>query len=509
VKFLNNLSDASLSTTAFRAAAIVVAVFTVVAAAIMWFVSWQTNRVMTQQVLATLSSEAKLLQAEERQAGLSGLRRAVALRSQNVGSGLYYLGVTGGDKIAGNLSRLPPELVGQASGGVFWYAPDVAGVDRLVRRGTGSHMAVGVPLAFPGLTLIVARDVENQRALSQQIKVVSLLGFGALGILGLLAGFGMSRLVLRRVDQLTDASRAIMAGDLAGRLPRTGSGDEFDRLAENLNEMLARIEQLMHGLREVSDNIAHDLKTPLNRLRNRAEEALRDPRGEAAQRLGLERTIEAADELITTFNALLLIARLEAGAIEETLEDVDINSLVADVAELYEPVAIDAGFGLDVFGGDGSPVVIAVNRQLVGQAVANLIDNAIKYSKIGNSVEDRSRTPCFETVSEDGGDVESGSGRLDSHGHRGDKKIPANISVTVRGTKTGVDISVGDRGPGIGQEDRERVLRRFVRLEKSRTAPGTGLGLSLVAAVARLHRGRVRLEDNEPGLRVVVSLPRR
>jgi len=431
VNTLNNLWEAALSTTAFRTAAFVVAVFTMVAAAIMWFVSQSTNRVLTQQVLAALSSEVKLLKAEARSSGLKGLRRSVALRSANTRSGLYYLGDNNGRRLAGNLSEIPPDLLGQRSGGVFSYTLSrsnrQSSKDQKRSGEVTSRTAVGILFSYPGVKLVVARDVEDQRILSHRIRLVSLLGFGLLGIGGLVAGLLLSRLALSRVDEITDASRAIMTGDLSQRLPRTGSGDEFDRLAGSLNEMLERIEQLMHGLREVSDNIAHDLKTPLNRLRNRAEEALRDPRGEEAQRQGLERTIEAADDLIKTFNALLLIARLEAGAIDETLEETDLVDIVTDVAELYEPVASDAGFTLRVENAGGGETKVPVNRQLVGQSLANLIDNAIKYTRAGQSQVGMAGETDF---------------------------IGLDIVVTVLPVVEGVEISVADRGPGISPDDR-------------------------------------------------------
>jgi signal transduction histidine kinase len=238
--------------------------------------------------------------------------------------------------------------------------------------------------------------------------------------------------------------------------------------------MLARIEQLMAGLREVSDNIAHDLKTPLNRLRNRVEEALREPHNEVAYRHALERTIEEADELIKTFNALLSIARLEAGAGGENRETLDVSALVHDVAELYEPVAEERGITLksDV----AEPIVMRADRQLLGQAIANLIDNALKYG-------------------------------APSKAHGGNGLAP-EVEVRARAVNGGVEIVVTDRGPGVPAPDRGRVLDRFVRLEASRSEPGSGLGLSLVAAVARLHGGSLRLEDNEPGLRVVLTLPK-
>jgi signal transduction histidine kinase len=299
-----------------------------------------------------------------------------------------------------------------------------------------------------------------------------LWGLGVMALVGIGGGYWVSRRLLARIDNLSATTRTIMAGDLSGRLPVSGSGDELDRLAQSLNLMLGRIEQLMAGLREVSDNIAHDLKTPLNRLRNRVEEALREPYDEMAYRETLERTIEEADGLIKTFNALLSIARLEAGAAGDNRDTLDLSALVGDVAELYEPVAEERGITLKAKV-DG-PIAIRGDRQLLGQAITNLIDNALKYG-----------APAAQ-----GG-----------NGWAPEVDIRAEVHGGV------AEILVADRGPGVPEAERERVLGRFVRLEASRSEPGSGLGLSLVAAVARLHGGALRLEDNEPGLRVVLSLP--
>jgi signal transduction histidine kinase len=452
-----------ISTTAFQLATGTVAIFVVIAAVLIGFLFWQTNQVLTGQVVTTLNAEAEALRAEGQTGGTQGLIDAVAARSRPEGPGLYYLADAAGKKLAGNLSRTPPEIVPEHPG-VFRYRPNltVAGKDRL---------GVAVSLDMPrGERLIIGRDIQDQRAFADGVKRLFILSFVALTVAGLATALLISRIVLKRIEAINAASREIMAGDFSRRVPLQGSGDELDGLATNLNAMLDRIEQLMAGLREVSENIAHDLKTPLNRLRNRVEAALRDPAGEPAYREGLERTIEGADDLIKTFNALLLIAKLEAGALDKTTEAVDCGELVRDVAELYAPVAEEAGLRLEIDAADGP--MITANRQLIGQAVANLIDNAIKYAPVGD------RKAAF-----------------------------AQIAVAVIESGGEVEIAVADHGPGIAAEHRERALKRFVRLDQSRSQPGTGLGLSLVSAVARLHAGRVVLEDNHPGLKVRIMIP--
>jgi signal transduction histidine kinase len=362
--------------------------------------------------------------------------------------------------MAGNLSGLPGDLLSQAGGGPFIYS-------RETDLGREQRHAVGVAIAVPGgVALVVGRDVEEQQVFAAAVRRAFLWGTAIVALAGLAGGLLASRALLHRIDSVTQASRTIMAGSLSGRLPVSSAGDEFDRLAEGLNAMLERIERLMIGLREVSDNIAHDLKTPLTRLRNRAETALAAPAG-ADQRPALEQTIEEADGLIRTFNALLAIARLEAGQGSESFAALDLAAVAREAAELYEPVAEEAGFGLDVEVA-AAPAVLG-DRQLIGQAIGNLIDNAMKYGRTGGAAASRILL------------------RIESGGE--------------------ARIIVADHGPGIPPADRERALKRFVRLEASRSAPGSGLGLSLVAAVARLHGGSLKLEDNRPGLRVIIALP--
>ena len=299
-------------------------------------------------------------------------------------------------------------------------------------------------------------------------------------MLGLGGGIFVARRVLRRIDAMTGTTQRIMAGDLSGRLPVGRSGDELDRLAENLNAMLERIEALMMGLKEVSDNIAHDLKTPLTRLRNRAEEALAKSGSEAEYRSALERTIEESDGLIRTFNALLMIARAESGQARGNMDDFDAAEVASGIQELYEPLAEDGGMTLRV---KTAPAPLHGNRELISQALANLVENAIKYGK---------PLPPAQPLGADA--VRIGA---------------KEILIEARRDGDPVLLSVTDHGPGIPEADRGHAVERFVRLEASRTQPGSGLGLSLASAVATLHGGELRLGDGNPGLTATLAIPAR
>ena len=449
-----------LTSAPFRLALTALSIVMPAAAIFAAFVGWQVNLLLTDRTLEVLRGELQYFRSELDRGGTAALATAVSDRSAVRGSGLYRLSIPSGTKITvGNLATMPEGVT--ADGNIFQVWSDAE------KR---YYAAAGLVVSVPGGgQLLVARGIEDQRTFAANLQRTAFAGVGLLTFIALVLGWSASRRTNRRVSDVTTTARSIMAGDFSRRIPRDQSGDEFDHLASSLNEMLARIEDLMQALREVSDNIAHDLKTPLTRLRNRAEAALRDDSA-LAHRDGLERVIEEADGLIQTFNALLLIARLEVGAVDATRSVCEIASLVRDVAELYQPVADEAGLEIKFVG--NQPVPLAVNRQLIGQAVANMLDNAIKYSS-GSSIP--SSGPVIVTVAPQ--------------------------------ADNGVEIAVADRGPGIPAVDRERATKRFVRLEQSRSRPGSGLGLSLVAAVARLHGGRVRLEDNEPGLRIVMSLP--
>ena len=334
------------------------------------------------------------------------------------------------------------------------------------------HNAIALVLRLPNqMIMLVGRDLGEPERFRAIVRQALMLALGMMGLGGLLIWFFVGRAALKRIDGVSEASRRIMGGDLAGRLPVTGAGDEFDRLSENLNAMLARIAALNEGLKQVSDNIAHDLKTPLTRLRNRAEAVLSGRHKVADYRAALESTIAESDHLIKTFNAILMISRLEAGYSSESLAKVDLAAAVADVVELYEPVAEEAGVAIET--AVNGTFIVDGNRELIGQALSNIVDNAIKYS-------------------------------LDAAGG----KPAVRVGLERKGGE--VLLTVADNGQGIPDAaDRARVTERFVRLEKSRSQPGSGLGLSLAKAVMKFHNGRLDLLPGDPGLSVVMGFPER
>ena len=432
--------------------------FGIAAAGVVGYIYWQTDDLLTRQVLQTLEAEISGLREQFDIGGMPLLTRVVVERSASAGGGLYLLNSAEGTKLAGNLSGFPSELPNNAAGTYFHYGRLAPGPHGVVDR-----LAVGVAIAVPaGNTLVVARDVQDQRDFADTIRRILLWGLGGIAVLGLGGGLVAGRGILGRIEAMRATADTIMAGDLSRRVPVTGAGDEFDRLGGSLNGMLERIEQLMTGMREVSDNVAHDLRTPLSRLRTRLESALRDAKGGGVEHAAVAASIDEIDGLIKTFNAMLSLARLEAGTAGER-STVDLGALVTDAAELYEPVAEERGVRITATIANG--IVIEADRQLIGQAVTNLIDNALKYG------------------------------------------AASEIDIAAARNGTSAEIVVADHGPGIAPADRERALKRFVRLESSRSLPGSGLGLSLAAAVARLHGGSLRLEDNAPGLRVVIALP--
>ena len=455
-----------LRTTAFQLTLVYLVIFIVFAFSLLGYFALNTRRLITEQITTTVDTEITGLREQYNQGGIRRLVIVVDLRSRRPGSSLYLVTTATGEGLAGNVGSLEPGVLDHPG----WLETNYR---RLEAPEGNDHRALVQVVQLPGgFRLLVGRDLEERERLFGIIANAGQWSLALVIVLGLAGGFFVSRRVLNRVEAMTDTAQTIMAGDLAGRLPVAGTGDELDRLADHLNAMLERIEALMHGLKEVSDNIAHDLKTPLTRLRNRCEQALRGSAGVDDYRAALEATIAESDDLIRTFDALLMIARAEAGQARDNMTEFDAAEIARDVGELYEPLADEKGIALTVDAPAAAPV--RGNRELVSQALANLIDNAIKYA--------------------------GPKGKLNG--------APAEIVVKAGNDGERIAISVADRGPGIAEADRGRVVERFVRLEQSRSEPGSGLGLSLAAAVARLHGGELKLEDNHPGLRSTIALPR-
>jgi signal transduction histidine kinase len=459
--------DKLLSTTTFRLALVYLALFLASASALLAYLYWNTAGFLARQTETTILAETSALVSQYDEGGRAALVHGVITKARDPRQNLYLLEDQNGEALGGNLTSWPL-MASDTDGWLSFVYPR-----RTVEGEVEIHEAIAVMTRLPeGMSLLVGQDIEERRQLEAQITNALGWAVGAMIVLGILGGAIISRNLVARIDDINRTAKDIMGGELSRRIPVTGAGDEIDQLAENLNDMLDQIERLMLGMRQVTDNIAHDLRSPLNRLRNRLEVTLMKPATQEEYAQALEKSIHEADELLGTFNALLLIARAEAGAARDGMDWVDLSALAQDAAELYEPVAEEAGLRLDLAIEPG--IEYHGHRELLAQAIANLLDNAIKHAAHPGGI---------------------GEGVI-------------RLAVQSRGSR-GAEVSVSDNGPGIAPDDRERVLGRFVRLEQSRNTSGSGLGLSLVSAVTRLHGGALRLEDNEPGLRVVIGLARR
>jgi signal transduction histidine kinase len=440
-------------TLAFRIVLAYLTLFALSAGALVAFTYWNTKRALNAETDQTIEAEIDGLSEQYQRQGLGGLTDVLTARSIHAGPSLYLLVGPVGHPLAGNLDAWPTVRRMDQRFVEFQYERRVGGIAE-------RHPARGRVFNLAGeYRLLVARDVHELSVTEHMFSTTLPESVGLMLSLGLIGGALMSRNLLRRLDQTNSSSEEIMAGNLSRRLPVSRAGDEFDSLARNLNRMLDRIERLMKGMREVTDSVAHDLRSPLNRLRNRLEGMLKQLPQDASEADEMESAIGEIDRLIATFNSLLLIAEAEAGLERSAMQRVDLSALARDICELYAPVAEEGGLSLGTQ--LAPPIEIDGNWNLLSQALANLVDNAIKY------------TPA-------GGRVTIATGRSDG----------------------AAVLSVADTGPGIPDEDRARAVERFVRLEASRNSPGTGLGLSLVSAVARLHEARLELSDNRPGLRV-------
>lgn len=469
-------------TTAARLSALYFLLFAVCAVLLVLYMTGLSARMLASQTQDTIEEEMQSLGRAYQRGGLPVLVRVIGQRSRQPGANLYLITDPNGRILAGNVQSLQPGVL-ETDGWTeqpftyqrFGEAAEAAIIAETPPRSAGDepgrmrHAAMALVLRLPNqMIMLVGRDLGEPERFRAVVRRSLMLALGMMGLGGLAIWYFVGRRALKRIDDVSDASRRIMAGDLTRRLPVSGAGDEFDRLSENLNAMLTRIASLNEGLKQVSANIAHDLKTPLTRLRNRAEAALAADHDDAGYRAALEATITESDQLIRTFNAILMIARLEAGYSSESVVPVDLAVVVRDVAELYEPVAEERGVDMTLEAGED--VTIQGNRELIAQALSNVVDNAIKYS--AEAVEKPS------------------------------------VRVRLERTAQEIVLSVTDNGKGIAEAaDRERATERFVRLEQSRTQPGAGLGLSLAKAVMIFHSGRLELLPADPGLSVRLVFP--
>jgi signal transduction histidine kinase len=440
-----------LRTTTFRLAMVQATFFTAFAFVFLGYIYFATAGQLTQDAERAAAQEFDSLALVYAQGGRDALNQEVIERSSSGGPTRYLFADENGKAISGDFDRLSKIPAGAAERAEFDFeAPNPDGTFT-------RHHAIGrVGRLSNGPILLVARDMGDAAAIVRRIS--NTLWTGALlGVaLSLLAGLIASRQAARRVETLSRTAQDVMAGDLTRRAPVHGDNDEFDILAIDFNAMLARLEKLVHSTRTAGDAIAHDLRTPLARLRGQIESALETPPSGEADREALRRALEELDQVLATFTAVLRLARVQSAS-GWRFEQVDVTAITRNLTEFYEPVAEDAGVTLRSFITPG--LFAAGDESLITQALSNLIENAIKY------------TP------------RSGQARVEA----------------IRGADGRIVVSVADSGPGVPAEDRERILERFVRLETARTTPGAGLGLSLVAAVADLHQAELLLGDGLGG----------
>ncbi len=445
----------------FRLALLYALIFSSSTLILFYFFYLFTASYMTQQMDNTIEAEIQGLAERYDRDGLEGLTRLIAERvnrSQGTGNSLYLLTTYTLEPLVGNLDRWPLEA---SIDNEKWLEFSL----EVNEQTDETHLARARIFRLPGrYGLLVGRDIHQLTQAKLRIVQALTWGLAIMVLLAFVGGLVLSRRTVRNIERINQTARSIMSGNLSRRVEITNRNDDFDQLAANLNQMLDRIQTLMEDIRRVSDNIAHDLRTPLTRLRQHMEEARRQVDSESISAISLESSIREADSLLTTFNALLRIARIEAGQVTTDFAVLDYRTLVEDVVEFYEPLAEEKKQFLTVDA--GNTIKTMGDRDLLFQALANVIENAIKYTQ--------------------------------ENGH---------ISVVLSQQDNDAVITIADNGPGIPAEERERVFRRFYRLDRSRSTTGNGLGLSMVAAVVTMHQGQIRLMDNDPGLKTVMQFP--
>ena len=454
------LLSKTLRSSTLKLAFIYVILFSAAIFGLLGYVYWSTARYLSETSDHAISAESALLTKAYEAGGRDGLVKFINLRltDAHFDDWVYLLVDNSFDYVAGNLKSWPAQLRGDGG----WST--IAAADWQAKAAKPQTLRATYQILPDGHHLLVGRDTADLDRFGESVTI----GLASAGVIFLIlaaaAGISTSRRSVARIEAINATSREIMRSGLGERIPLRGTGDEWDGLAENLNSMLDRIEELVETNRQVSDNVAHDLRTPLTRMRGRLERACHQQLDLSHYRSLVNDTISDLDEILTTFSSLLRISQIEARDRTAAFRNIDLSEIVREVVELFEPTAEERAVRLKVF----APETVSVvgDRDLLFDAISNLVDNAIKH----------------------GGD-------------RGE------ISVAVARCDDGPILSISDRGPGIPIDERNHVLRRFYRLERSRNRPGNGLGLSLVAAVAGLHGAHIIMADNSPGLRIELHFP--
>jgi hypothetical protein len=439
----------------FRFGAIYALLLALSATALALFLWWATAGLLDRQTEAAINADAQGLAERWADGGLPALVVTIEDRlAQNIDDdAIYLLADSSMKRLAGNLATWPSSVT-QAGP---WYELPVM---RAGMRSLANVQRYDLP---GGFHLLIGRDVQVRAQLRRLLTDALLWAVVVVLLMATVGALVVRNLFRRTLANVSATAAAIASGDFAQRVRLSGRGDEFDQVAEVINDMLDRIGRLMDGVRQVSNAIAHDLRTPITRARTRLEDAALHAETADDLRAAIERATMDLDGIVAVFQALLRIAEIEAGSRRSSFTRVDLAPLLAEVADLYSALAEDRGIVLML----ETPEVVPAygDKAMIQQAVANLVDNAVKFSPDGGTVR---------------------------------------VSAAVSGM---VLIEVGDQGPGIELDERERATDRFYRGESARSTPGSGLGLSLVLAVAQLHGGELRLEDNNPGLRVILALP--
>jgi signal transduction histidine kinase len=420
-----------------------------------------TESLITDEVDLIIDTELKSLQEKYARSGVPGVTDEINLRIDSWGriGAVYMLADSSFERLAGNVTHWPFDGMPAEA----WPEFDIATIEP-GRRAV--HPVRAAVRTLPGGDLLlVGTDISQGRRFAEKFRFATLTGIGLSTLAAALAGFWFSYRLARRVGEVTRTCQRIMAGEPGRRLPVVGANDEFDALAVSVNRVLDRLEEQARTLRATFDSTAHDLRAPLHRLRTRMDALLlRSPPLEPAVHESIESALREVDRLQRTLATLLQIALAESGAPLAAPCAVDVGELALELVELFEPVA--AAQGLALACQQEADAIVQGNRQLLAQLLTNLIENGLKYVPAGGRIE-----------------------------------------VAVRRLSDGVRLTVSDNGPGIAAADRSRAPQPFVRFGADAGQEGSGLGLSLVAAIARLHRGRLELQSNDPGLRVIVDLP--